>query len=187
MMNVVDLLQMTKGGRALMDHGQTVGLSKGDMVGAFGKLVPALATGLERHSQASGHSVGDVVRQLGAAQLAGAVDADDADALAGFRSQGEQVISALFGSQERAQSLASRVGESIGLDVGPLQALLPLVAGLFIGALGKIDSGSFKPSGGGMMATMAVNMLMSSGGGAAGLMKFIDTDSVSDLLAGLLD
>lgn len=189
-MNIVDLLNITKGGRALLDQGESLGLSKGDMVGAFGKLVPALAAGLRHKSQASGQSLEQVLGHLGGEQLADAVEAEEASDLEGFRDQGAQVMTGLFASQDGADTLIHRIAEALGLEASALEAMAPLVAGLFTGVLSKIDSGDFKPSGGGMAgmaATMAVNMLMGSGGGAAGLMKFIDTDSVADLLAGILD
>lgn len=185
-MNIVDLLQITKGGRALLEQGDALGLSKGDMVGALGRLVPALAGAMQHQSQAQGLELSGLLGQLDASGLADAVDAEETASLESFRRQGENVLTRLLGSQENANTLASRIASGMGLEASALQALSPLVAGLFAGVLGRVEDGSFAPSGGGMAVKMAANMLMSSGSGAKGLLGFIDTDSASGLLEGLL-
>jgi hypothetical protein len=189
-MNIVDMLQLTQGGRALLEQGANLGLAKGDMVGLLGRMVPAIAAALKGQGLRQDLTPAALLKQLGGAQLADAVEADGADSLAGFADQGQAVLARLLPQDQTGSTLASRLAAASNLEPGPVQALLPSVTGLFTGVLQQVETGSFKPKGGGMAAmavTMAANMLVSSGSGASGLLKFIDLDGAQGLIKDLQD
>lgn len=187
-MNIVDMLQLTSGGRALLDQGASLGLAKGDMVGLLGRLVTAIAAAVQSQCERQGAPLADVLEHLNGARLADAVEAQDSQDLARFSVQGQLALSQLLPADGAVQTLATRAAAASDLPAEPVQQLLPLVAGLFIGVLQQVETGRFKPKGGGMAAmavSMAANMLLSSGAGAGGLLKFIDMDQARGLLDGL--
>ena len=132
-MQITDILSNTSG---LQSIAQALGVSD-DVVGSGAKaLLPAIIGGFTNQDQSQPNAatgLGDLIGQLGGSGLIGNIMSMQS----GDANGGNGLLSALFGSQDGGASVAHSAASASGLDPALLQKMLPLLATLVAGFMGK--------------------------------------------------
>ena len=155
-MGLADMLLNTHGGGATELLAQRFGISPEQAASAVSALVPALASGLQQKTT----NEGGLQWLLGA--LAGGREqqyVEDHQALdrPGTIADGNAILGHLLGSKDVSRQVASRAAAQTGLGVDLLKRMLPVVAAMAMGAIGKDMAGQLgqdAPAEGGILATL---------------------------------
>lgn len=162
-MNLLDMLSAAQGGNAISNLGQQVGLNQSQANAAVKALLPALSSGLKRN----------VAQQGGLDALVGALQSgnhsqylDDAAHLANPQttSAGNAILGHILGSKDVSRAVAGRAAAQTGIGEGALKQMLPLLATMAMGSLGKQAQ---QPSMANILGA-ALSGGQSSGGGMLG-------------------
>lgn len=171
-MNILDMIMAAQGGGAVRQLGSQFGLDEGQTQSAISALLPALAGAVNQNTKQEG----------GLESLLGALSGgshtryiDDPASLSdpSAMQDGNGILGHLFGSKEVSRQVASHASAQTGIDSGILKQMLPLVAGLMMGGLGKQATGAGAGAGAGLLGA-AASML--GGGGqpqASGLLGML--------------
>ena len=133
-MSLLDMLQNQLTGEPAAQIGKQLGTDQAGAQKAIGAALPALMAAL----------AGNAARKGGASALAGALDKDHdggvLDDLTGFLGQGgtkagDGILEHALGG--RRQAVETEVAKQTGLDSGAIAGLLPILAPLVMGALGR--------------------------------------------------
>ena len=177
-MNLMDMIMGAAGGQAPNQIGQQFGLDAQQSQSAIAALLPAISSGLKRNASTP--------QGLGA--LLGAVQNgnhsqyfDNPSQLANESvvAEGNGILGHLFGSKDVSRAVAGRASEKSGISSSVLKKMLPMVAMMAMGSLGK-QSGSTSPGAGfkGALGQLAMQQLM--GGGRS------QSSGLGGLLGGLM-
>jgi hypothetical protein len=128
-MSLLDIISNAAGSDAIAQMGARVGLSPAQTQSAAAALLPALAGGMRRQSDAGG--LGDLLSRVGGAGVA------DPSA-----STGNEILGQIFGSKDVSRTVAANAAASTGIGADQLKALLPLLASLSAGALASKGAGA---------------------------------------------
>jgi hypothetical protein len=144
-LNVQDLIGEHLSGDALQQLSQQIGADPDSTSNAVQAALPMLLGGMARNTQS----------EDGASSLLGALDRDHdgsvLDDVVGFLGQGgngsgDGILSHIFGSNR--PNVEAGISQASGLNLGQVAQLLPLLAPLVMGALGRtqrqesLDAGS---------------------------------------------
>ncbi|MFH1765434.1 MAG: DUF937 domain-containing protein [Gemmatimonadota bacterium] len=133
-MSLLDMLQSQLAGEPAAQIGQRLGTDQAGAQKAIGAALPALMAAL----------AGNASRKDGANSLASALDRDHdggvLDDLTGFLSRGDTkdgggILKHALGG--RRQAVETEVAKQTGLDASAVAGLLPMLAPLVMGALGR--------------------------------------------------
>ena len=133
-MSLLDMLQNQLTGEPAAQIGKQLGTDRDGAQKAIGAALPALMAAL----------AGNAARKDGGSALASALDKDHdggvLDDLAGLlgkggTKEGDGILKHALGG--RRQSVESEVAKQTGLDSGAIAGLLPMLAPLVMGALGR--------------------------------------------------
>ncbi|HSG81091.1 MAG TPA: DUF937 domain-containing protein [Gemmatimonadota bacterium] len=133
-MSILDLLSDQLSGEPTARIGQQLGVDEASASTAVSAALPVLMTAL----------AGNASRQGGVESLAGALDRDHdgsiLDDLAGFlgnpdTANGDGILRHTLGGQRGA--VEQELGRQTGLDLGAVTKLLPILAPIVMGALGR--------------------------------------------------
>lgn len=133
-MSILDLLSDQLSGEPTARIGQQLGVDEASASKAVSAALPVLMTAL----------AGNASRQGGVESLAGALDRDHdgsiLDDLAGFlgspdTANGDGILKHTLGGQRGA--VEQELGRQTGLDLGAVTKLLPILAPIVMGALGR--------------------------------------------------
>ena len=133
-MSLLDMLQNQLAGEPANQIGRQLGTDQAGAQKAIGAALPALMAAL----------AGNATRRGGADSLASALETDHdggvLDDLSGFLGRGdtkdgEGILKHTLGP--RRQAVESEVSKQTGLDSGAIAGLLPMLAPLVMGALGR--------------------------------------------------
>ena len=171
----MDLLQTilnSQGGQTVDQLGQNVGLDRNQTVSALQSLLPSLAGGLATNVAKPGGLDG-----LRSALKSGShqqyIDNPATLSQPSAIQDGNGILGHLLGSKDVSRQVASQASAQTGIGADILKKMLPMVAGLAMGALSHraANQQSFgtQPMGssGGGLADM-LGPLLGSGGGSAG-------------------
>jgi hypothetical protein len=139
----MNLMEMITGasGSPLGQLSKKFNLSESDVGGIVGSLIPALTNGIKKNVSQSG----------GLESLLGALNKgkhdrylDDPEAISSNEAvqDGNGILGHLLGSKEVSRELANRTSKKTGIGSDILKKVLPLVAGVTMGALKKQGSNS---------------------------------------------
>jgi hypothetical protein len=169
---IMDMIARMGGADGIAAMAAKVGISPEQAQSAVAALVPAVTGGLAKQAQAGNGSLVDQLAGMAAAYTGSA--AGD-----GAVSQGNEILGNIFGSPDVSHAVAAQAAGKTGIDLGALQALLPMVATMAASALGNGTGTVAAPAQGGL-AGMLGGLLGGGAGaqaGAAGaLMGMIDTN-----------
>lgn len=164
-MNMMDMILSAAGGQAPQQIGQQLGLNPQQAQGAIAALLPAISSALKQNTSSPQGLAG----LLGALQKGSHDQYLDNPAQLGQPeavSEGNAILGHLFGSKDVSRAVAGRAAQTSGVGADVLKKMLPMVAMMAMGSLGKQTTGG--GVGGamkGMLGQMAMQKLM--GGNAA--------------------
>lgn len=173
-MNMMDMIMAAAGGQAPQQVGQQFGLDQNQSQSAIAALLPAISSALKQNTSSPQGLAG----LLGALQNGSHEQYLDNPAQLGAPAavnEGNAILGHLFGTKEVSRAVAGKAAEQSGVSSDVLKKMLPMVAMMAMGSLGKQTKGQ-AASGGGMQAMlgqMAMQQLMGgkqSSGGLGGLL-----------------
>lgn len=181
-MNMMDMIMQAAGGQAPQQIGQQFGLNQQQSQSAISALLPAISSAMKQNT----NNPQGLAGLLGALQNGSHDQYLDNPAQLGqpqATTEGNAILGHLFGSKDVSRAVAGRAAEKSGVGADILKKMLPMVAMMAMGSLGKQTRGAgmFNQGGSGggmqgMIAQMAMQQL--TGGGSKG--------GLGGLLGGLL-
>lgn len=139
------------------------GLDESQAKQAIGALLPGVTQGIREQAQAQNSNVLD---QIANAQQQQYLDDDEARLYAPEAvEQGNSILGQILGGDNDSQALAGQAAEKTGLDSGMLQQLLPMVASMAMGGLGKQAGAQGLTQDQGGLMNMVGSMLDTDGDG----------------------
>lgn len=145
-MNIVETILNSQGGQAAQNLSRQFGLNPQQVQSAVQTLVPQLVTGLKDNISKNG-----VQGLIGALQSGKHMDyLQNAASLlgGGGQSDGEKIVQKILGDQGMVSSVIAQVSAKTGIDASKLQAMLPAIAAMVMGALGKAQMAASSVAGG---------------------------------------
>ncbi len=135
MQQLLDMLLGQTNQSNLSDIMNQFGLDEEQARKAVDSLLPGVSQGIGRQVQSQNNTI---LEQIAGAQQQQYLDDDNArlydqDAISG----GNAILGQIFGSKEVSREVAGKAAQQTGLDVGILKQLLPMVASMAMGGLGK--------------------------------------------------
>lgn len=159
-MNMMDMIMAAAGGQAPQQVGQQFGLNQQQSQGAIAALLPAISSALKQNTSSPQGLAG----LLGALQNGQHEQYLENPAQLGQPAavnEGNAILGHLFGSKDVSRAVAGKAAEQSGVGADVLKKMLPMVAMMAMGSLGKQTTGG-AASGGmkGMLGQMAMQQLM---------------------------
>ena len=176
-MNMMDMIMKAAGGQAPQQIGQQFVLNQQQSQSAISALLPAISTAMKQNTN----------NPQGLAGLLGALQNGSHDQYLDNPAQlnqpqatteGNAILGHLFGSKDVSRAVAGHAAQKSGVGADILKKMLPMVAMMAMGSLGKQTRGAgmFSQAAGGGMQGMIAQMAMqqltggASKGGLGGLL-----------------
>jgi hypothetical protein len=182
-MNMMEMILSAAGGQAPQQIGSQFGLDQQQSQSAIAALLPAISSGLKQNAASPQGLAG----LLGALQngthdqyLDNPTNLGRPDAVA----EGNGILGHLFGTKEVSRAVAGRAAEQSGVSADVLKKMLPMVAMMAMGSLGKQTRGAGmfdqNQNGGGLQSMIAQMAMQQLTGGSA------SKGGLGGILSGLL-
>ena len=167
-MSMMDMILQAAGGQAPQQVGQQLGLNQQQSQSAIAALLPAISSAMKQNT----NNPQGLAGLLGALQNGSHDQYLDNPAQLGQPqavNEGNAILGHLFGSKDVSRAVAGRASEQTGIGADVLKKMLPMVAMMAMGSLGKQTSGAGMFNQGGSMKGMLAQMAMQqlAGGGAS--------------------
>jgi len=166
-MNMMEMILQAAGGQAPQQVGSQLGLNQQQSQSAIAALLPAISSALKQNTSNPQGLAG----LLGALQngshdqyLENPAQLNQPQAV----SEGNAILGHLFGSKDVSRAVAGRAAEKTGIGADVLKKMLPMVAMMAMGSLGKQTR---QPNMQSALAGMAMQHLM--GGKKTGLSSIL--------------
>lgn len=167
---LLDMLLGQQNNSNLKDIMNQLGLDETQARDAIGSLLPQITQGIQK--QASQQNI-SILDQIAKGQQQRYLEDDSAhlyddDAIQG----GNDILGQIFGSKQVSREVAGQAAQQTGIDSSILKKLLPMVASMAMGAMGKQASGSGLGSNPAALLEMVSSMMggdNSASGRAGGL------------------
>ena len=175
-MNILEMMLQNSG--QLSSMAKNLGIDEAQIAAAMKQLTPVLTQSMQRQAQ-SEDGLGSLVNALQNGSHDRYVDEQDAVVSHDGISEGNKILGHLFGDKEVSRAVASQAAEKTGMDMGILKKMLPMLATMMMGSMGKQAA---NPSVGlGSLAGLAASMFggksSKSGGGLVDIVgNFLDFD-----------
>lgn len=140
-MNVLDLLLSEENSGALAEVAKNFNLSEDQTASAFKELVPALTRGMQKNT-ASTPGLDELLDALKTGNHSNYVDDPGLLGKTSTRDDGNSILGHILGNKQVSRDVAGRAAERSGLSSTLLKKMLPIVASLVMGSLGKKVLGS---------------------------------------------
>lgn len=163
MQQLIEMLMGQQNQSNLKDIMSQLNLDESQAKQAIGALLPGVTQGIQKQATTANQSV---LEQIANAQQQQYLDDDNArlyddNAVAG----GNAILGQILGSKAASRELAGQAAQQTGLDSSILKKLLPMVASMAMGGLGKqANAQGLQQDQGGLM-NMLGSMLDSKGDG----------------------
>ena len=155
-MGLADMLLNTHGGGATALLAQKFGISPEEAASAVSALVPALASGLQHNAAKEGGPQSLLLALAGGHYQRYVEDAealDRPDTIA----DGNVILGQVLGGKDVSRQVASQASAQTGLGADLLKQMLPVVAAMAMGVIGRHMAGQVgqdAPADGGVLATL---------------------------------
>lgn len=167
MKQLVEMLLSQGNQSNLQDIMGQFGLDQRQAQQAIGSLLPQITQGIQKQAQANNSSILEAISRGNQQRY---MDDDNArlydnEAI----SEGNGILGQIFGSKETSREVASQASAQTGIDSSVLKQLLPMVASMAMGSLGKQAQAQNLQGGGsdnGLMGMLG-SMLDQDGDGSA--------------------
>jgi len=176
-MGILEALLNSDNGRLLKQMAGNFGVPEGDAKNAVAKMLPALSRGMKNNISQPGGLEG-LMGALMKGNHTRYVDSPEMLNRPETISDGNAILGHLLGSKDVSRRVASDAASQTGVDAGVLKKMLPVIATMMMGTLGKQSSSS------GLSG-------LSTGGrsdpGLAGMLSsFLDTDKDGSIVDDVL-
>ena len=141
---------------------------------AVTQLLPALTGGLKKN-MASKDGLGSLMGALQNGKHTRYLENPEELVRPEAVEDGNGILGHLLGSKDASRAVAAQAAQNTGLDVGILKKMLPMVAAMTMGGMGKQVQGQGALGG-------ALSSLTGSGGAGGMLSKFLDADNDGSVL-----
>jgi hypothetical protein len=130
--------------------GRQFGLNEAQTRAALDALTPVVAAGVRRSAQTP-EGLQDVFRKALTGGHENALGDPDAVRLERAKPAGDEILKQIFGSKDVSRGVAQQLSATSGIGAAILKQLLPIVASLVLGKLGKsFGGGASANTGGGL-------------------------------------
>lgn len=165
-MDLLNTILQAGGGDAVKQLSKQFNLGEGQIAEVLEQVVPALGGGMQRNAQQSG----GLDSLLGALQKGNHADYLDnpaklADSSA--QAEGNGILGHLLGSKDVSRALAGKASANTGVSDGIIKQMLPMVASLAMGAVGKQQQAAPQASSSGGLGDLLGNMIDADKDGSA--------------------
>lgn len=140
-MDLLNLLLDSGNSQALKQLASSFGISESDATNALSGMVPALSGGLRNNLSSAGSQAG-LLKALAGGNHQRYVDQPETLSNASTVTDGNAILGHLLGSKDVSRRVASDVAAQTGLDNGMLKKMLPVVAAMVMGSMGKQSNAS---------------------------------------------
>ena len=181
-MSLLKTILEAQGGATVNQLARQFGLDNKQTQSALSQLIPALAGGVKNNVNQGG--LDSLLSALNKGNHQQYLDQPDRLSDQGTVLDGNAILGHLFGNKEVSREVAGRAATATGINQSVLKKMLPIVATMVMGSLGKQSS-----SGGSLGSLMSGGQQRGSGLESM-LTSFLDADGdgsiVDDLLGKLL-
>ena len=150
---ILDMLMNTAGGGPAQQIGQRFGLSEEQTGSALTQLVPALMAGLQRNTSQEG-GMDALLSALHGGNHAEYLDNPEMLSREATIEDGNSILGHIFGSKDVSRAVAGRAAEQTGIGADVLKKMLPVVATLVMGGLGKRAAAVPSGASGGFLSSL---------------------------------
>jgi hypothetical protein len=169
-MNLMEAILNGKGSPLSKIAGK-FGLSEDSTAEVVKQFLPALTNGMKKNISKDQKGLDGLLNALKKGNHDRYLDDPDVFNSNEATRDGNGILGHLFGKKETSRQLARKTADKTGLDFGTLKKMLPLIAGLAMGALKKQGG---RGSGGGLLGQLLGGGKSSSSLG--GLLSLLDAD-----------
>lgn len=165
-MDLLNTILQAGGGDAVKQLAKQFNLGEGQISDVLGQVVPALGGGMQRNTQQSG----GLDSLLGALQKGNHADyLDNPSKLAdnSAQSDGNGILGHLLGSKDVSRALAGKASANTGISDSIIKKMLPMVASLAMGAVGKQQQAAPAASSSGGLGDLLGNLIDADKDGSA--------------------
>ncbi len=139
-MQILDVIENAQSGRAMANLAATFGISEDEARAVTEAALPHLAVALERNTLSRG-GLADIVRALGDGHHEAILERPDTWSDPRVAADGAAILAHILGSDHKGRTLAARTSRATGIGGGIIEALLPILAQLLMGAISKYMRG----------------------------------------------
>lgn len=138
-MNLLEMILNSQNGGAVRQLAQNFGLEQDQAASAITNLVPALSSGL-MNNMSTGDGLQNLLGALGGGQHQRYIDDVSTLGQPETVADGNGILSHILGSKNVSRQVAQAASQQSGVGEDILKKMLPVVAGLVMGALSKQGS-----------------------------------------------
>ncbi|RVU81757.1 DUF937 domain-containing protein [Leucothrix sargassi] len=135
-MNITDLLLGKEASGSVSELARQFGITEEQARGAVASLAPTLARGMQQHTkQESG--LDSLINALGRGNHSKYIDDPGVLGRTETVKDGNSILGHIFGSKEVSRNVATHASQETGIGSTVLKKMLPVVATMVMGSLGK--------------------------------------------------
>ncbi len=135
-MNITDLLMGKETSGSVSELARQFGLTEDQARGAVASLAPSLARGMQRQTEKSS-GLDSLINALGQGNHSKYIDDPGVLGRSETTKDGNSILGHIFGSKEVSRNVATHAAQETGLGSTLLKKMLPVVATMVMGSLGK--------------------------------------------------
>ncbi|MDX2156127.1 MAG: DUF937 domain-containing protein [Hyphomicrobiaceae bacterium] len=139
-MQVLAVIESAQSGQVMANLASTLGVGEDQVRAAADAVLPELALAIERNTLSRG-GLADLVRALGDGHHEAVLDSPRGWSDPHVAADGNAIVVHILGSEHKARAIAAKAQRASGLSGGIIEALLPILAQLLMGALSRYMKG----------------------------------------------
>lgn len=135
-MNITDLLLGSQSSPAVSELAKKFGISEAQARDAVASLAPSLSRGMQHHTQQQS-GLDSLINALGKGNHSRYIDDPGVLGREETVQDGNSILGHIFGSKDVSRNVARQASQETGLGSSLLKKMLPVVATMVMGTLGK--------------------------------------------------
>lgn len=136
-MNLLELLLSGENGGAMDQLSKNFDLTPDQTQSAVKELIPALTRGMQKNTAGDSPGLDELLEALKKGNHSNYLDSPNSLGQANTRNDGNDILGHIFGNKQVSRDVASRASERSGISSTILKKMLPIVATMVMGQLGK--------------------------------------------------
>lgn len=139
-MQILEVIESAQQGQAMANLGAAYGISEDEARAVTQAVLPHLAVSLERNTLSRG-GLADTVHALGDGHHEAILETPEAWQDPRVIADGQAILDHILGSTHKSRILAARASQATGVGGSIIEALLPILAQMLMGALSRYMKG----------------------------------------------